>query len=191
MNNENIINNIYSSYGTMIGKVCETTQKDYCDTFVSDVIKNDISIPQNINFSKPAIPTKIIDTGIPKEIKNIENINNIIGGSVNSESIQNSSNIDENNNGINIFGYNISTWTFILIIIIICIVLYFIYKFFFTNSNYITYTKLNNKSSNDILSKNKILNNKKSTDNFSNSSSDDSSDDSSDNSSDDSSKSKK
>ena len=138
--NENVINNIYSSYGPLVGKACENTNK----IFYNDI--NCMSPKQEIKLSEHAL-----------EINNQTNI------------IQNAGSIpliDEkpietviSSSGYNIFGYTFSLWTLILLIIVISCVVYFIYKYFFTKNELVTYKKIDNQINQD----NQNAKNKKNT----------------------------
>lgn len=138
--NNDVINNIYTSYGPLIGKACENTNNYLAPNLETDNILNNMpEIPVIDIINK--IPINNIDI-----IKNIDIVNEQIG----------SSNI---NQGLKIFGYNMSMWTLIFIIIIIVSFIYFIYKYIFSTDDIVTYEKKNSKIENnkivteDLLSK--------------------------------------
>ena len=134
--NEELINNIYSSYGPVIGKACENTNKFMTDNFM-----------ENINNSIKNIETNNI---LPDLSSNIILNNNIIGG----EQII-STNIDDSsgyfNYKLHLFGYELSIWTVLLILTALTCVIYFIYKYFNrSNKDIITYQKNNDKLDNKL-----------------------------------------
>ena len=128
-NTNQYINDIYSSYGPIVGKACENTNK----IFYNDL--NFISPKQEIKLSDHAVEINNHTNIIQNDIIQNAGSNNAI---IDEKSIQTISSPD----GYVIFGYSLSLWTIILILIVVSCIIYFIYKYFFTKNELVTYLKL-------------------------------------------------
>ena len=124
--NEDLINNIYTSYGPVIGKICENTNNT--NNFLNENVIDSIT-------------------------KSVEKIEKVIDDSINNLNFKDQNFNDQNdinyydylffNYKLNILNYDISIWTLLLILIAIGCILYFIYNYTLKSSSNNIYYKKN------------------------------------------------
>lgn len=154
----NLIDDIYTSYGPFVGKICENAntqlqQDNIIESITSSPIHNSNNISNHLSPMKPDNHNKIT-----KSITTIK-----IGGDVNKQNTD----ISTKNNLINeesssffnykisICNHKISIWILLLILLVVICIGYFIYKYWYLkNTSIITYKKTNsgeiNKIDNDM-----------------------------------------
>lgn len=164
------IKDIYTSYGSYVGKVCENTNSILCKdnniesltSSINELMPNDNLLQEPLNLN--------VDLKIPKNTKTVKyqkisnSDNNLKNGGNNteltkpeltkSELTKPESTIPELNDKIeeqtnfftykiHIFNYKISIWILILIILVIICICYFVYKYLYLKNDIIVSYKKN------------------------------------------------
>lgn len=167
----NFMEDIYTSYGPFVGKVCENTNTQLYKDNIIESITSSIS---ESSINKNSLKQKSINLLVPDNPKNNYIYSKKSGGVLSETKSQSQSQSQLNNNieeetsnffnyKVSIFSYKISIWILILILLIVICIGYFIYKYLYLkNTNIITYKKnlSNELSDSDIYGREIKINNK-------------------------------
>lgn len=151
----NLMGDIYTSYGPFVGKVCENTNIQlHNDNIIESITSSISSKPVTISPIEDGLKRPSNNFVSPIKMTHKTGGNMKIGGDIKKTlddiniSQKNNINDDEStsffNYKISIYNYKISIWIFLLILLIVICIGYFIYKYWYLkNTSIITYKKTN------------------------------------------------